>query len=148
MDGTHTDYQTRWLDLDVVYLPYNIGGNHWIMVHIDLQDDEIIMWDLMRSMTPFPTLESELRLMTVVLSALMHRAGVQVLRQTLPYMPWRIHQVTSAPQQSGSGDCGMFCVKYFEYDVTRSNMTSLTQDNISFFREKLAIEMWANRSIF
>lgn len=78
----------------------------------------------------------------------MCNSGVKVVRPTLPNLPWRIRQVTEAPQQTSPSDCGIFCVNFFEYDVTDPDLATLTHDRIQLFKEKLAIKMWSNVCIF
>lgn len=138
MDGNHPDYETRWMNVDVVYVPYNIGGTHWIMVFIVFEEGELIVWDSFVAMTPLPDLEHALKTMSCIDLALICKAGVRLKRSDIPIMPCRIRRVSSTPQE-GDGDCGIFCVKYFEYDITGCNMDTLTQDRMPYFRRQFAV---------
>ncbi|XP_022154364.1 uncharacterized protein LOC111021646 [Momordica charantia] len=147
IDGTHSDNDTRWMDVDAVYLPYNIGGVHWIVICIDFDEGELIVWDSFMNMTPLPQLEQELKPMITIIPTLICRVGVHLYKPNIPLTPWRIRRVSSAPQQGMDGDCGIFCINFFEYDVTSCSFDTLTQSRMSFFRRQFAVQLWANKSI-
>ncbi|XP_022132578.1 uncharacterized protein LOC111005406 [Momordica charantia] len=60
-DGTHMDYPLRWMEVDVIYLPFNIRGKHWVMVCIDLEEGEIVVWDSLTLMTTNHAMEDHLK---------------------------------------------------------------------------------------
>ncbi|XP_022155154.1 uncharacterized protein LOC111022296 [Momordica charantia] len=131
----------KWREVEAVYLPFNVNDNHWVMICIDFVEGEIVVWDSLMAITPDASLEEQLNVMRAVIPPLLHKSQAITVRPNLPMTPWRISRVTSTPQQFGSGDCGIFCVKYFEYDVTGTSLETLRQNNMSYFRRQFAFRL-------
>ncbi|XP_022153247.1 uncharacterized protein LOC111020782 [Momordica charantia] len=145
--GRQSDYDTPWSEADIVYTPMNIGGNHWVMIGIDLVEGDLTVWDSLQAITPLEDLEKALKPMCTIIPVILHWSGMLALRPILHTVPWRVRRCT-VPQQAGFTDCGIFCVRFFEYDVTGSKMDTLIQSNISLFRRQYAVQMWARRPFF
>ncbi|XP_022156568.1 uncharacterized protein LOC111023442 [Momordica charantia] len=148
IDESHSDYPLKWREVEAVYLPFNVNGNHWVMICIDFVEGEIVVWDSLRAITSYASLEEQLKVMHTVIPSLLHKSQVIAVRPNLPMTPWRIRRVTSTPEQFSSGDCGIFCVKYFEYDVTWTSLETLRQNNMSYFRRQFAFQLWSNKAVW
>ncbi|XP_022141784.1 uncharacterized protein LOC111012067 [Momordica charantia] len=148
IDRSHSNYPLKWREVEAVYLPFNVNGNYWVMICIDFVEGEIVVWDSLRAITLDASLEEQLEVMRTVIPSLLHKSQVIAVHPNLPMIPWRIRRVTSAPQQFGSRDCDIFCVKYFEYDVTGTSLETLRQNNMPYFRRQFAFQLWSNKAVW
>lgn len=73
-------------------MPINIGGNHWIMVCINFEEGELIVWDSFQSMMSDFELAEQLKTMSTVIPALLFKCGVLSAKPSLPIIPWRVRR--------------------------------------------------------
>ncbi|XP_038885861.1 sentrin-specific protease [Benincasa hispida] len=145
--GKHTDYDVPWSNVDAIYMPFNLSRMHWVLVCVDFQVRELIVFDSLIVLHLNADLEHEMRslcknfLGLLIASAVMESHNLLIDR-------WTLRRDAFVPQQDKSGDCGMFTCKFFEYDVTGSKMDTLTQDRMQYYRRQYAIQISANRTLF
>ncbi|KAL4011271.1 hypothetical protein IC575_028323 [Cucumis melo] len=49
--GSKEDFQDPWASVDYVYSPFNVHGNHWILLCSDLVSCQLKVWDSLSSLT-------------------------------------------------------------------------------------------------
>ncbi|PON68878.1 Ulp1 protease family, C-terminal catalytic domain containing protein [Parasponia andersonii] len=48
------------------------------------------------------------------------------------------------PQNHGSRDCEIYAIKHIEFHMTNKSLNNVNNDNIAFFKEKMACEIYNN----
>ncbi|KAL4034597.1 hypothetical protein IC575_003251 [Cucumis melo] len=43
--GSKVDFQDPWASVDYVYSPFNVHGNHWVLLCLDLVSCQVKVWD-------------------------------------------------------------------------------------------------------
>ncbi|KAA0040437.1 Ulp1-like peptidase [Cucumis melo var. makuwa] len=49
--GSKEDFQDPWASVDYVYSPFNVHGNHWVLLCLDLVSCQVKVWDSLPSLT-------------------------------------------------------------------------------------------------
>ncbi|KAL0556968.1 hypothetical protein IC582_005486 [Cucumis melo] len=49
--GSKEDFQDPWASVDYVYSPFNVHGNHWVLLCLDLVSCQVKVWDSLQSLT-------------------------------------------------------------------------------------------------
>ncbi|KAA0061378.1 Ulp1-like peptidase [Cucumis melo var. makuwa] len=49
--GSKKDFQDPWASVDYVYSPFNVHGNHWVLLCLDLVSCQVKVWDSLPSLT-------------------------------------------------------------------------------------------------
>ncbi|KAA0040897.1 Ulp1-like peptidase [Cucumis melo var. makuwa] len=119
--GSKEDFQDPWASVDYVYSPFNVHGNHWVLLCLDLLVPKLL------DSTGF-----------------FDRRG----RSSTYKEPWPVVIVDSIPLQRNNSDCGVFTIKYFEYIAAGVGLDTLCQENMSYFRKQLAFQLWTNTPMY
>ncbi|KAA0037834.1 Ulp1-like peptidase [Cucumis melo var. makuwa] len=119
--GSKEDFQDPWASVDYVYSPFNVHGNHWVLLCLDLLVPKLL------GSTGF-----------------FDRRG----RSSTYKEPWPVVIVDSIPLQRNNNDCGVFTIKYFEYIAAGVGLDTLCQENMSYFRKQLAFQLWTNTPMY
>ncbi|KAK0570610.1 hypothetical protein LWI29_003944 [Acer saccharum] len=133
-----------WHDVDIVLIPCNVGGMHWVMASIDLQFGHILVFDSFRREIPFR-----------------HRnAQFACLRYLLPFQLYTVHFHRN--RQPGDktykkkdgpfrmlfvGNCGAHTLKMIEYLTANRDTFDWTEADMPIIRQKMAIEVYCNSRI-
>ncbi|KAA0051248.1 Ulp1-like peptidase [Cucumis melo var. makuwa] len=112
--GSKEDFQDPWASVDYVYSPFNVHGNHWVLLCLDL-----LVPKLLDSTGFFDRRD----------------------RSSTYKEPWPVVIVDSIPLQRNNSDCGVFPIKYFEYIAVGVGLDTLCQENMSYFRKQLAFQL-------
>ncbi|KAA0061901.1 Ulp1-like peptidase [Cucumis melo var. makuwa] len=115
------DFQDPWASVDYVYSPFNVHGNHWVLLCLDLLVPKLLDG-----------------------TGFFDRRG----RSSTYKEPWPVVIVDSIPLQRNSSDCGVFTIKYFEYIAAGVGLDTLCQENMSYFRKQLAFQLWINGPMY
>lgn len=118
-----------------------------MLICANFKTKELIVFDSMVVLHSNSDLEHELRMICTNFPSLLAVDGV-IESNIIALDQWRIRRDATVPQQDEGGDCGIFACKFFEYDITGSNMDTITQDRMSYFRKQYAIQIWANHALF
>ncbi|KAL0551966.1 hypothetical protein IC582_011059 [Cucumis melo] len=49
--GSKKNFQDPWASVDYVYSPFNVHGNHWVLLCLDLVSCQVKVWDSLPSLT-------------------------------------------------------------------------------------------------
>ncbi|KAA0063469.1 hypothetical protein E5676_scaffold110G00160 [Cucumis melo var. makuwa] len=84
------------LDIYFIYMPYNIGRCHWILIVLDMVEGRINVWGSFIDLTSEADLDKECDNMRCVVSTLLHRHGVFTVKPNLlqhrgQYIMYKMH---------------------------------------------------------
>ncbi|KAL0534268.1 hypothetical protein IC582_028557 [Cucumis melo] len=148
--GSKEDFQDPWASVDYVYSPFNVHGNHWVLLCLDLVSCQVKVWDSLPSLTTAEEMTNILLPIRQLVPKLLDSTGFFDRRgRSLAYKePWPVVIVDSIPLQRNNSDCGVFTIKYFEYIVAGVGLDTLCQENMSYFRKQLAFQLWTNTPMY
>lgn len=148
--GSKQDCQDPWVNVDYIYSPFNIHGNHWILLCLDLVRCQVKVWDSLPSLTSAEDMRSILEPIQEMVPNLLDTTGFFVRRggSSTHKEPWPLVIVDSIPLQRNNSDCGVFTIKYFEYEASGLDVATLCQENMSYFRKQLAFQLWTNNPMY
>ncbi|KAL4023274.1 hypothetical protein IC575_017026 [Cucumis melo] len=146
--GSKEDFQDPWASVDYVYSPFNVHGNHWVLLCLDLVSCQVKVWDSLPSLTTAVT--NILLPIRELLPKLLDSTGFfdRRGRSSTYKEPWPVVIVDSISLQRNNSDCGVFTIKYFEYIAAGVGLDTLCQENMSYFRKQLAFQLWTNTPMY
>ncbi|KAA0067374.1 Ulp1-like peptidase [Cucumis melo var. makuwa] len=148
--GSKEDFQDPWASVDYVYSPFNVHGNHWVLLCLDLVSCQVKVWDSLPSVTTAEEMTNILLPIRELLPKLLDSTGFfdRRGRSSTYKEPWPVVIVDSIPLQRNNSDCGVFTIKYFEYIAAGVGLDTLCQENMSYFRKQLAFQLWTNTPMY
>uniref|UniRef100_T1JMP2 Ubiquitin-like protease family profile domain-containing protein n=1 Tax=Strigamia maritima TaxID=126957 RepID=T1JMP2_STRMM len=124
---------TRKTDIfsyDIMLVPVHLGV-HWCLAVVDFRNKMIKYYDSMRGKN---------NECLNALSTYLKEESLDKKKQTLSMDDWVMKNVSKAPQQMNSSDCGMFACKYAEY-ITRNAEITFKQHHMPYFRRRMVYEI-------
>ncbi|KAA0056671.1 Ulp1-like peptidase [Cucumis melo var. makuwa] len=148
--GSKEDFQDPWASVDYVYSPFNVHGNHWVLLCLDLVSCQVKIWDSLPSLTTAEEMTNILLPIRELLPKLLDSTGFfdRRGRSSTYKEPWPVVIVDSISLQRNNSDCGVFTIKYFEYIAAGVGLDTLCQENMSYFRKQLAFQLWTNTPMY
>ncbi|KAL0533901.1 hypothetical protein IC582_028176 [Cucumis melo] len=148
--GSKEDFQDPWASVDYVYSPFNVHGNHWVLLCLDLVSFQVKVWDSLPSLTTAEEMTNILLPIRQLVPKLLDSTGFfdRRGRSSTYKEPWPVVIVDSIPLQRNNSDCGVFTIKYFEYIAAGVGLDTLCQENMSYFRKHLAFQLWTNTPMY
>ncbi|KAA0055899.1 Ulp1-like peptidase [Cucumis melo var. makuwa] len=148
--GSKEDFQDPWASVDYVYSPFNVHGNHWVLLCFDLVSCQVKVWDSLPSLTTAEEMTNILLPIRELVPKLLDSTGFfdRRGRSSTYKEPWPVVIVDSIPLQRNNSDCGIFTIKYFEYIAAGVGLDTLCQENMSYFRKQLAFQLWTNTPMY
>ncbi|KAL4013361.1 hypothetical protein IC575_025528 [Cucumis melo] len=140
--GSKEDFQDPWASVDYVYSPFNVHGNHWVLLCLDLVNCQVKVWDLLPSLTTAEEMTNILLPIRELVPKLLDSTGFfdRRGRSSTYKEPWPVVIVDSIPLQRNNSDCGVFTIKYFEYIAAGVGLDTLCQENMSYFRKSISLD--------
>ncbi|XP_058103726.1 putative ubiquitin-like-specific protease 1B [Magnolia sinica] len=120
---------------DVVYIPLNARGHHWLMAAVYPRKKEVTLYDSL-------SIELEEKNKLVVaqvtdgLRWLFHVLDGGLVRWE---KPWNVKPSADRPAQHNSDDCGVFMLKYIDFLCSMSAI-DFTLEEIPKFRKTIAYD--------
>ncbi|KAA0032137.1 Ulp1-like peptidase [Cucumis melo var. makuwa] len=148
--GSKEDFQDPWASVDYVYSPFNVHGNHWVLLCLDLVSCQVKVWDSLPSLSTAEEMTNILLPIRQLVPKLLDSTGFfdRRGRSSTYKEPWPVVIVDSIPLQRNNSDCGVFTIKYFEYIAAGVGLDTLCQENMSYFRKQLAFQLWTNTPMY
>ncbi|KAA0043197.1 Ulp1-like peptidase [Cucumis melo var. makuwa] len=148
--GSKEDFQDPWASVDYVYSPFNVHGNHWVLLCLDLVSCQVKVWDSLPSLSTAEEMTNILLPIRQLVPKLLDSTGFfdRRGRSSTYKKPWLVVIVDSIPLQRNNSDCGIFTIKYFEYIAAGVGLDTLCQENMSYFRKQLAFQLWTNTPMY
>ncbi|KAF3443792.1 hypothetical protein FNV43_RR13482 [Rhamnella rubrinervis] len=139
---------SSWAHKDIVYIPVNNNGAHWLTAKVDIPSWHITLYDSAIKMTPKSWFQIKNASPLAVLFPYLLMVNEYYSHhpnQMLDLTPFKMtrEEDSSLPQQISDGDCGVYALKYIEYLVARSPF-DFNSSHIALFREKYAVEIFHN----
>ncbi|PON88600.1 Ulp1 protease family, C-terminal catalytic domain containing protein [Trema orientale] len=136
-----------WVDIDRVLFPMYVDGNHWILGIIDLKFWNFFIYDSMRDFGShdkriYNKVRPIARLIPHLLKKFNFFESRPYLMECNTELP--IYHMENIPQQENVGDCGIFMLKFAECLIFDIPLENCTQERMSFFRNKMAVELYAH----
>ena len=118
--------KSNWFEFDNIFIIYNYGGNHWVLLQITDKLKNMFIYDpLYDSNIHSDTLERLKRF----IQELLHKQGEDYEINVIP--------VDNIPKQNTAVDCGVFVILYLLCLSYNINM-NFAQEDITTFRIKIA----------
>ncbi|KAA0056330.1 Ulp1-like peptidase [Cucumis melo var. makuwa] len=148
--GSKADFQDPWASVNYVYSPFNVHGNHWVLLCLDLVLCQVKVWDSLPSLTTAEEMTNILLPIRQLVPKLLDSTGFfdRRGRSSTYKEPWPVVIVDSIPLQRNNSDCGVFTIKYFKYIAAGVGLDTLCQENMSYFRKQLAFQLWTNTPMY
>lgn len=124
------------LDVDRMYVPLLVHGNHWISMCVDFVNRSILVFDCAgmkhnRELEPFSHLIP--RIVKAVQSS--NKKGLVVKPYAVTYAPMSF-------LNKSSSDCGVYALKHIEAHLLGLDLSLVNDDNILEARQKIAYDLW------
>lgn len=124
------------LDVDRMYVPLLVHGNHWISMCVDFVNRSILVFDCAgmkhnRELEPFSHLIP--RIVKAVQSS--NKKGLVVKPYSVTYAPMPF-------LNKSSSDCGVYALKHIEAHLLGLDLSLVNDDNIREARQKIAYDLW------
>ncbi|KAL4016831.1 hypothetical protein IC575_024489 [Cucumis melo] len=147
--GSKVDFQDPWASVDYVYSPFNVHGNHWVLLCLDLVSCQVKVWDSLSHLQAEEMTNILLPIRQLVPKLLDSTGFFDRRGRSSTYKePWPVVIVDPIPLQRNNCDCGVFAIKYFEYIAAGVGLDTLCQENMSYFRKQLAFQVWTNTPMY
>jgi len=135
----------RWgagvrLDLsavDVILVPINVDGSHWVLVQVNVQDQYFLFYDPYGTKDNHGYVNAVRRWLIYELRAMLGQAAVSEWAVD----NWESLEDADLPRQTDSGSCGNF-VQIVAYYLSLGKALTFTQDDIDVLRHRLAIALY------
>ncbi len=125
--------QVDFFAYDLILCPFNVLSTHWIIIIVDNRDRTINHYDSQHGFYP------------ECVDAVRDLIQGEHLDTRKTYAP---HYTTvrreDVPKQVGPYDCGVFACMYAEFE-TRGAPITFTQDDMEYFRRKMAFEILSDK---
>ncbi|KAL9453919.1 hypothetical protein AB3S75_009510 [Citrus x aurantiifolia] len=110
MDGREDLMSKPFTDVDMIFIPVNLGGDHWVLARADLRARRMWIYDLLVTFRKDKTYLRQFKPLQVVFPQWLQDVGFYNIRPELQSVDhWKVRIVKDVPQQeAGSGDCGIF----------------------------------------
>ncbi|XP_016967152.3 sentrin-specific protease 5 [Drosophila biarmipes] len=125
---------TRRVDIfkkDIILIPVHCSSVHWTMAIIDMRRKTILYYDSKGG--------ANQNLLGAVEKYLWEES-LDKRKQPFDTSTFRIEKARNVPHQKNNTDCGVFSCMFAEY-VTRNAPITFSQDNMVYFRKKIALEI-------
>ncbi|XP_056856959.1 uncharacterized protein LOC108836870 [Raphanus sativus] len=137
-------------EIDDIYTPLFVKGNHWVACWISIPRRHIVIWDSDVSYAKDEEIADHVKPFAHMVPYMLHMMSCGEEREL--YTGYFTHERVSAseaPQNYQSGDCGVYCLKYIECHALGVAFSphDLCDKKIKAIRSQLASEIFDETSI-
>jgi sentrin-specific protease 1 len=126
------------IDMDMVFVPIHVNGNHWCMACINFTRQRFEYYDSLGGRNT--ECLHNLRQYVIDEAKLYSHADID-LSQWVFYMPG-----TQVPQQNNGSDCGVFACKFADYLCDNIQLV-FTQADMPYFRKRMVLEIKSKKCL-
>lgn len=134
------------LDTELIFIPLNIDGRHWVAVSISIRDRFIHFFDSLQSSNNERKLDDYAK----KIHSFLYKYGKSKERDLAEYKEWKIIHEKNIPQQDNGHDCGVYALQFIEC-LSRRARFEFNQSDMSNMRKimiyELSIQQLLPRSI-
>ncbi|XP_052295904.1 uncharacterized protein LOC127901897 [Citrus sinensis] len=143
MDGQEDLMSKPFTDVNMIFIPVNLGGDHWVLARADLRARRMQIYDLLVTFREDKTYLRKFKPLQVVFPQWLQDVGFYNIRSELQSTdPWKVRIVKDVPQQSpGSGDCGVFMLMFTMYLMFGLKF-DFDSSHGHYFRKKIAVDIF------
>lgn len=100
--GIRPSFSHPWDAIDIIYMPFLVSENHWLLIAIDLVNGSMKVYDSKINLHTEDELMDQLQPLMVMFPYLLDKYGVFEKRtsRTGLLSPWPISRVENVPQQT------------------------------------------------
>ncbi|GAY45153.1 hypothetical protein CUMW_087350, partial [Citrus unshiu] len=117
MDGREDLMSKPFTDVDMIFIPVNLDGDHWVLARADLRARRMQIYDSLVTFREDKTYLHKFKPLQVVFPQWLQDVGFYNIRLELQSADsWKVRIVKDVPQQEpGSSDCGVFMLMFTMY---------------------------------
>ncbi|KDO37273.1 hypothetical protein CISIN_1g032006mg [Citrus sinensis] len=143
MDGREDLMSKLFTDVDMIFIPVNLGGDHWVLALADLRARRMRIYDSLVTFREDKTYLRKFKPLQVVFPQWLQDVGFYNIRPELQSAdPWKVRIVKDVPQQEpGSGDCGVFMLMFTMYLMFGLKL-DFDSSHGHYFRKKIAVDIF------
>ncbi|KAH9725577.1 ULP PROTEASE domain-containing protein [Citrus sinensis] len=143
MDGREDLMSKPFTDVDMIFIPVNLGGDHWVLARADLRARRMRIYDLLVTFREDKTYLRKFKPLQVVFPQWLQNVGFYNIRSELQSAdPWKVRIVKDVPQQSpGSGDCSVFMLMFTMYLMFGLKL-DFDSSHGHYFRKKITVDIF------
>lgn len=132
------------LEVDDLYAPLHVNGDHWVALWISIPNRHIVVWDSIPKHVSDEYIEGAVEPIAVMCPYLLRELAAAEVKDTYPQTKFTHERVTKGvPKNKKPGDCGVYALKYIEcHAVGLPFPATLCDANIPSIREKLATDLY------
>jgi len=123
--------------VDIILVPINVSGTHWVLVQVNVQDQYILFYD------PFGAKDSQGYVDAVrrwLVDELRSKLGNEAVAKWAVDQ-WEVAMDDDFPRQTDCGSCGVF-VLVVAYYLSLGKALTFSQDDIDVLRQRIAIALY------
>ncbi|CAA7059229.1 unnamed protein product [Microthlaspi erraticum] len=139
------------VDIDELYIPFNLNGDHWVALFVSLPKRHITIYDSKPSHVKPGLLASLIEPVTVMFPYLMRQLADEDKKYEWTLEPFtydRPIDQASVPQQANGSDCGVFTLKFIECHALGIEFPqTLCHKNIPSLRLRLAYDLFEETGV-
>lgn len=123
-----------------MFIPVNLGGDHWILAGADLRAKRMWIYDLLVTFRDSKTYVGQFKPFEVIFSRWLENVGFYNIRYKLQSVDlWKVGVVRDMPQQeAGSGDYDFFLLMFMMFGLRLDFSSSYMQ----YFRKKIDVDIF------
>lgn len=137
-------------EIDDIYAPLFVKGDHWVACWISIPRRHIVIWDSDVYYATDEEIAKHVKPFAQMVPYLLHMMSRGKERElyTVDFTHERL-SASEVPQNKQSGDCGVYCLKYIECHALGVTFSphDLCDKKIKIIRSQLASEIFDETSI-
>ncbi|KAL2490224.1 Ulp1 protease family protein [Abeliophyllum distichum] len=144
LNGEWPSHGMSWSLCEHMLVPFNIGQSHWVSLDIDLLAWKLTVYDGDIACYVDEVMQEKVTCFLTLIPLILKKMGVFEQREWRHEGPLQfVRKKTEIPQTKKSGDCGVYAIKYIECLAAGRSVDVVTDENMLFWRRKLAVEMYS-----
>ncbi|XP_024955843.2 putative ubiquitin-like-specific protease 1B [Citrus sinensis] len=143
MDGREDLMSKPFTDVDMIFIPVNLDGDHWVLARADLRARRMQIYDSLVTFREDKTYLHKFKPLQVVFPQWLQDVGFYNIRLELQSADsWKVRIVKDVPQQEpGSSDCGVFMLMFTMYLMFGLKL-DFDSSHGHYFRKKIAVDIF------
>ncbi|XP_062088926.1 uncharacterized protein LOC133795493 [Humulus lupulus] len=143
-NGKKMRIPTPWINVDFIYNPVYIRDMyHWVLVEIVLKSKKIKIYDSMAGKGHKKNVMTVVTAYSMMIPMLLQSINFYKEMKNIEEGDFDMEFVEDLEVQQNGFDCGMFVIKRAEALMSNNSLKDITNQKMRFFREKLAMELYA-----
>ncbi|XP_018435592.1 uncharacterized protein LOC108807848 [Raphanus sativus] len=130
--------QVWGVDVDRLYFPLFVNGNHWIAVCINIIEKRVQVFDCSRGRN-----RQHVEKFAALIPRIVKAVAPPQSKKQLLLQPYSIVEVPMKARLNKSCcDCGVYALKHLECHLLGLDLSLVDDENIQGCRQKIAVDLW------